>query len=1089
MTAKLLSLGRTLCVLSASLILTLTACRDEFQTSASEVPVEGQPAVLTLDVALDVSSTSLTRSFIDEAAANYCNDIWIGIYRESDGACTFNQVFTSVVDVNETEDHKYGLGRFSLPTESGRSYIVAVANATTRYGIANNQCSPTADKTRLSALLTAAKTWKEFLAISVLRSDKNSVAVFSPDLIYCGYYTEDPANVKSTELADIPTFDITPGHQTLTGVLYLRRLISYSKFYVRAGDNVTVEPTSWRVYNSAGCCYLFELNEVSADELDYYGTSDEMHSFGSEPDGSSSFEAYLLDNRESACDYAQRDGSYVGIRPDVSAAEQYADREREFKNADGTNSGIYRSLVANPADRSQASMHGNTATYVVITANVCYYVADTPENRSNPDMAEPEPYDASKAQIRRRGKAKYTVHLGYCYGKDADGNPTYETACDFNVRRNTRYTYNITIRGLKSIVVEALLGDETQPGAEGYVTDAYDSHITLDAHYGVFNISLSNLEREGLSYHVADPFGSQTVEFSSAGYQKKWDDLEFFTWVRFKPTSGEDVLAIYNDGTPDNDLWTLQDLADPARHPHTSGIVGLKDRTQQWYTVFVDEYVYHQDPDGSAPVGIEAETLWRNYVNRDNRVCELVVSGNTNSADGESFYSSSKYVIQQRAIQTYYKDIDDGLSTGVGVEHTNESYGLNMRWTDYRVDNGVRGPDYSAHNGRLNTLRCAMASTGGEGQWSRVVDFSALTHIDADANAETYHAHPSATYYVPALVRRGSGNHISGDPAPGDPDYYNPVLACMNRNRDLNGDGLITANEVKWYLPAYWGYVRIMAGQMELPSPLMSWDKYSETYFKNAGGLTGTNGRQDFHYITSDARYLWAEEGMSVGDGVYAQKEAYPYQLRCVRNLGTKIPSYDSWSSDTPEVGAAFEVNGNIISMTYYEDNCCRAATASFVPPHAINSTANRPARSFEVAADYCRKIEDDYGFCYTDEDGHLHAASTSPKNELQWIGVWANSLTRNTVCSKYKQEGDKGSEGVWRVPTQLELAFMQMCGFIASGENAVCSTHEYFVTYEDETVNRYRYFGISKGQMTRSPFQYLLDGQKILVRCVRDVN
>ncbi len=38
-------------------------------------------------------------------------------------------------------------------------------------------------------------------------------------------------------------------------------------------------------------------------------------------------------------------------------------------------------------------------------------------------------------------------------------------------------------------------------------------------------------------------------------------------------------------------------------------------------------------------------------------------------------------------------------------------------------------------------------------------------------------------------------------PADGrQPMYQQAVRACMSRNRDLNGNGTIEANEVKWYM-------------------------------------------------------------------------------------------------------------------------------------------------------------------------------------------------------------------------------------------------------------------------------------------------
>ena len=1076
-------------VLTVALLLLLTgACRDDFMAGGEgEEVITGKPAKIILNIAVDdMVVQQMTRSFIDEDAANFCQDVWIGIYNADTGECTYNELIQDPADVNENVSQKYGLGRFEIPTTSGMSRIVAVANSTTRYGIASTDHDPVKDKVHLSALLSQADTWEKFRNIVVLRSDTSEINIFSPDLCMSGYYTEDKTNLKETETDNIPAYNITPGEHALDGVLYLRRQIAYSKFKVYAGPNVNLEVLTWRVCNNAACCYLFEQPTVAADPLDWYGTSEDMHAVTSEADGSYSFEAYLLANKETATPYQEfANGDYVGIRPDeklagLTAAErikaQYNDREREFSCRNAKGERMFKSLVADSTARSGEALYSNTATYVEISTRVTYYIDDTDDNRAHPENGTPVAYDASKKQIFREGRITYTIHLGYCYGQDEKGNATYETACDFNVRRNTKYTYNITVNGVKDIVVEARGNNADQPGSHGDVADAYDSHILVDAHYGVFNISLSNVDRNGMGYHLAVPFGGQTVEFDQNTPATQTDGLEFFNWIQFRPTTGKEVLATYSP----SDVWSLRELANPTTYPHGSGgATALNDTTQQWYTVFIDEYVYHQDLSGATPTS-GTENLWRNYVNQNNRVCELVVSNyNKQGSAVNSSYTSSRYVVSQRSIQTYYKEIDGGSNTGVGIEHTNESYGLNMRFLSISNAN--------AHDGRMNTVNACYRSNGGNGLWSNVVDFTTPMHVYAGTNSTTYHSHEAADYAVPSLKVWGT-THYSADPSPSDNRWFYANLACMNRNRDLNGDGKITGNEVKWYLPSYWGYVRIMAGQMELPSPLMDWDKYSTTLFYDEGRASIVNGRQCFHYITSDGRYLWAEEGMSVGDGVYQYVESYPYEMRCVRNLGTSIKEYTSFNtSDNPETTAPFTLEGNIITMTYYMDNCCRSVTGSYLPAHAINSYANRPARSFEVSADYCKGITCDYGYVYVDEDGYLYGDNTKPSNDQEWIDVWTNSLTRNTLCRKYTQASDKSDLESWRVPSQLELTFMQMSGFIASGDNVVCATHEYFDTYPDST-NKNKFLGISKDIMTRSIFEYQLKGQKIKVRCVRDV-
>ena len=68
----------------------------------------------------------------------------------------------------------------------------------------------------------------------------------------------------------------------------------------------------------------------------------------------------------------------------------------------------------------------------------------------------------------------FTVHLGY-----ADGNPN-----DYDTRRNTRYIYTVTLRGINDIRLEVESDgeeNEQRPGYEGNVIFSQDGLYELDA--------------------------------------------------------------------------------------------------------------------------------------------------------------------------------------------------------------------------------------------------------------------------------------------------------------------------------------------------------------------------------------------------------------------------------------------------------------------------------------------------------------------------------------------------------------------------------------------------------------------------------
>lgn len=76
------------------------------------------------------------------------------------------------------------------------------------------------------------------------------------------------------------------------------------------------------------------------------------------------------------------------------------------------------------------------------------------------------------------GDVQYTIHLGDF--SDLTGNNG-----NYSVARNVSYTYNVSVKGVNKIVVEALTNREEQPGAEGqiFTYDGSTYSYELDAHY------------------------------------------------------------------------------------------------------------------------------------------------------------------------------------------------------------------------------------------------------------------------------------------------------------------------------------------------------------------------------------------------------------------------------------------------------------------------------------------------------------------------------------------------------------------------------------------------------------------------------
>jgi hypothetical protein len=989
---------------------------------------------------------------------------------------------------------------FSAP----KAYIVAVANSNVNTGISDIDQYGTEKESTLLDLLEEADTYDKFQKITLLRPDANDVNVYASRLTMTGCYQPKGAAANS----EIQPVTITESDCVLDGCIKLTRVIAYNKFIIVPGPYVNLKLNTWQVCNVPHGCYLLNQDTNVGDKFTdkagggFYNSTLASHSFTATTNASGveghSFEFYQLENKHTAVE--DKNDSSVGINP--NASDFYTEREREFKS-DNLNTGIYHSLVAS-AD--QEDLSNNHASYVVVNATIDYYVAAPTSDEDTFDATTAEPIDPSSdvKKIHRTAIVNYTIHLGYCEGKNDDDTPSLATAQDFNCRRNTKYTYNVTINGVKNVVVEAKSedGSEPQPGAEGWVSDEYGDYEELDSHYCEFNISLTDEERANMSYRITAPYGNSTYIY----YKKKDGTVEMtsgmnkelYSWIKFYPTTAKDVLAKYDGG---KNLWSLDDLCGENRK--TDGATADSDGNQ-WYTVFVDEYVYHigekiigyDEYDPSIPY--YDETSWANYVNKDDRIVEFLMHMDE-SKDTESSYSYCKYAFGQKAIQSYYKGVADanGNNTGIGVEHTEETYCMNMYW-DFLTggwDGERNTTDYSYSNGRYNLYHYVDTKVN-EKSWDKVIQQTKPAHVDADSNPSYGTSHPAADYpvYMPTSV---STTRIGNLPSPKDGNTYYANSICMNRNRDLNGDGVIEPNEIRWYLPTSSIYMQIAIAQNELPDPIMPLTDYDENYFdwNNKSSIPERFGTYIFHYITSDYQYYWAELYLSTGDNPfsgYASDASSAYTARCVRNLGTK-PSVEP-TIDTDEVGYAYkhDADAHTFTMDNFTDVTLRGYNLGGLAPHDLSDPADRPYKKFEYSKTYCTNITGNE--ISVNSNGYIQWGSASSSGDK--IGAWSRSVEKNDICGKYYQNTDKSDKGEWRVPTLCEMSFLWTENIMQNmGSYSLCATHEYFVTYnlKDEAKYKYTFLGYNNywnRKVLASDILYGGNGNpgSVRIRCVRDV-
>lgn len=447
-------------------------------------------------------------------------------------------------------------------------------------------------------------------------------------------------------------------------------------------------------------------------------------------------------------------------------------------------------------------------------------------------------------------------------------------------------------------------------------------------------------------------------------------------------------------------------------------LFGLKADIESWhktsndktfyYTVFIDEYYYEKHPCGTETW---ERAQWEQFVNKENRYALLLFSPKE-SHDKESSYAGAKYMITQKSIQTYYSKSE----TALGMEHVNETGKPTYK-------GGSMGNN--ATYGYANIYE----------KWNK-------------ANLSTY-----------ANVTKPYNNTFEMNS-----DTRDAIYDCMSRNRDEDGNGKIDGKEIKWYLPATQQLVGMFLGAESLTTPLFS-DADTEPYRSDKDVTDGT-----YHYLTSDNKRIWAEEGasfgpVSVGWATDAEK------LRCVRNLGVKSQTQIDNPTSNPTsnpISNVFTYNTNtrILRMNYMNNQSIRTskATDSELALHHNFSDTNRPYTAFQVA----EKIISQKGI-------GVYQSS-------KWDKMVKINELNHSACVNYFENSDESDKGSWRAPNQREVMLMYMVdNNLVKGNVGGGSSGSYSRTAWK--FNDAFHFGVAANQMFMDRYE---NGGSYL-RCVRD--
>lgn len=524
------------------------------------------------------------------------------------------------------------------------------------------------------------------------------------------------------------------------------------------------------------------------------------------------------------------------------------------------------------------------ATYVVVNGQYKEYKLD--EN-GNPTTA-----------LKYTGDVSYKIHLG---DFSANNGNDYN---DFNILRNTNYNYNVTINGVNKIIVEAKKETETyENGAEGYIIDASQSKMiyTLDAHYETVQLRIpvdglfdSGDASRSLNISVSTPMmpeeNCNTMIDWSVINNSDMTDAAFYAaydlkWVEFVPCEDGTFATYPGQGKALYIRDFVKELYEAIQTGKTS-VIKVKEETVEgktervvYATCFINEYYYDGEP-------------WPKFVGQPNRTLNFLQSPEV-SADKNSIYAQTLFSFSQKSIETAFKY--DASINGFGFETYDESGALVLHPNfDGLDDNDVESSRnvltskaQDAYNGRDNMI-AQVGFTTGSSLW------------------ETYMTEGGYSY-------EGQDEMVYTKMKD---DYNYAYAACMQRNRNNNGDDVIDGDEIRWYLASVNQYRTIWLGEKGYPAS-------SALFTRDLNTITSTEYDWVDHYYTNSDwqnRIFWAIEGGSTGPYSPALNQSYsnggymnPEQrIRCVRNLSkvesttAEMATEGEWYWDSANAGALY---------------------------------------------------------------------------------------------------------------------------------------------------------------------------------------
>lgn len=580
-------------------------------------------------------------------------------------------------------------------------------------------------------------------------------------------------------------------------------------------------------------------------------------------------------------------------------------------------------------------------------------------------------YEETKDGSTKTANVTYYVHLGDC-------SVNYN---DYNVERNCKYTFNITVAGVNKIIVEAKKEGNEQPGAEGVVMEygKIGKNLTLDSHYEYmvmrfYKDEIQKLKKYNIGYYYqVYALGKKTKPINvkdvanptTPKHQEKLNGVDT-SWIEFAITGRAGSKSSYGDENGGRGI--------PCDYPGIGKTMDIENFLKKLYdnanndsfwtngkyidaTCFVSENYYK-------------DLSWDKYVNDVDKRAFYVASKIWVSEDKRSVYAEAQYGLTQHNIQTFYDRSQAGSVTAYGCETINDEEKPGGGDTGFDINEQVEGSNGNDYwNGRANMM------------------------LDIDNFKD---GKPVKTW-----------DELKGN--------ISLRIACMSRNRDLNGDGNISKDEIRWYAPATNQYAGLWIGEEIMSTESKLFNKSTKELIIDIGKHESSK-RMIYYSSTRDLESFLSEEGMTTGNYDRRNSPYRPKYVRCVRNLKSEGIGYNQ----IPDPYYSYDSKHKTVTLDKVDEDALNiTGEQGELFDHTERDEGNKPAKKFTIAASLWTGSYDYKGTTMT---------PTPPENVYNGK-YWC--------YGRYIENNEKN----WRVPNQRELCIMSMVAPLDALDSA-CRTH-----------------------------------------------